>query len=289
MKCRTLLLVGCGDIGGRVGEAALADGWQVHAVRRNIERLPAAVTPHAADYTAAGALDFAADLQPDYVVATFNPFDRSEAGYRRGFATAMENLLAGLGEHRPRHILMAGSTRVFAERSGGWVDEASPLTTDDPWALAIIAAEELLLGSDHNASVVRFAGIYGIPGGRLVARISRGEICPPQPLSYTNRIHREDCSGFLHHLLGRAEAGLPLERVYIGVDKLPAPRFEVESWLAQKLGVKVTADGNGRPIEATRHNRPGHRRCRNRALEASGYQLRYPDYRSGYSALLDTD
>jgi nucleoside-diphosphate-sugar epimerase len=267
----------------------MQQGWDVTGVRRAPSRLPAGFSGHAADYTQRGSLDFAETLQPDFVLATFNPPDRSTSGYEKGFQLAMGNLLAGLGQHRPRHILMASSTRVYAESEGGWVDVDSELSVEDPWAAAIIAAEEQLLSSGLSASVVRFGGIYGIPGGRLLSRIRRGEVCPAEPVSYTNRIHRDDCAGFLAHLFLKAAAGDKLEPVYIGVDDLPAPRFEVESWLAQELG--VAGDEAARSAstgEPTRHNSAGHKRCRNRALHESGYRLIYPDYRSGYRALLDS-
>jgi nucleoside-diphosphate-sugar epimerase len=287
MKSSSALIVGCGDVGIRTGLLLLEQGWRVTGVRRNPARLPAEFAGQAANYTQLGSLDFMARLQPDYVLATFNPADRSIAGYKSGFQTAIGNLLSGLGQHRPRHILMASSTRVFAEAHGGWVDEGSALTGDDPWALAMIAAERQLLDSGHNASVVRFAGIYGIPGGRLLSRIRRGELCPPEPVSYTNRIHREDCAGFLAHLLRLAEAGKTLLPVYIGVDDLPAPRYEVESWLAREMGLEDPMAGQPAAVEEpTRHNAAGHKRCRNTALRDSGYQLIYPDYKSGYRALL---
>ena len=285
MKSSSVLFVGCGDIGTRAGLALVEQGWQVAGVRRDGSKLPDSFEAYSADYTEDGSLDFAEQLAPEFVVTTFNPFDRSEAGYRRGFEQGMQNLLRGLGEHRPRHILMSGSTRVFAETGGGWVDEASPLAQTDAWAQAIIDAERHLLDSAHPASVVRFAGIYGIPGGRLVSRISRGVICPPEPVRYTNRIHREDCSGLLVHLMQRALAGDVLEDIYIGVDNLPAPRYEVESFLAERLGVPLPPEHRV-SAEPIRHNTAGHRRCRNEALQRSGYQLIYPDYRAGYTALL---
>ncbi|MDX1735457.1 MAG: hypothetical protein R3228_13875 [Halioglobus sp.] len=289
MKSGTVLIVGCGDIGTRVGETLVGQGCRVVAVRRATDLLPAAFEAVAADYTEPGSLDFAADLQPDYVLAIFNPAGRSEAGYRRGFSGAMDNLLRGLDGHRPRHVLMSSSTRVFAERGGGWVDENSALTTDDAPALAIIDAEQALLRSGLPASVVRFAGIYGATGGRLLARIRRGELYPPEPLRYTNRIHRQDCSGFLLHLLGLARRGDTPAPVYIGVDNLPAPRHEVDAWLAAQLGVEpATAPAAGDAVEGAR-GPAGHRRCRNNALRESGYALRYPDYRAGYAALLESE
>ena len=103
MKSSTVLIVGCGDLGIRTGTLLGNAGWHIHGVRRDPSRLPPAFTGHAADYTQAGSLDLAASLQPDYVLAIFNPPDRSTSGYIKGFQTAMDNLLAGLGQHRPRH------------------------------------------------------------------------------------------------------------------------------------------------------------------------------------------
>jgi len=287
MKKSSVLIIGCGDVGIRTGLLLTAQGWSVTGVRRDRAKLPAEFAGQAANYTQPGSLDFMAQLRPDFVLATFNPADRSIAGYKAGFRTAMGNLLAGLGPHRPRHILMASSTRVFAESNGGWVDESSTLAVDDPWALEIIAAEQQLLDSGHSVSVVRFAGIYGIPGGRLLSRIRRAELCPPEPVSYTNRIHREDCAGFLAHLLQLAEAGQTLLPVYIAVDDQPAPRYEVESWLAREMGLQGEMAGQpAAALEPTRHNTAGHKRCCNKALRASGYRLIYPEYKSGYRSLL---
>jgi nucleoside-diphosphate-sugar epimerase len=285
MKSNSILFVGCGDLGARSGALLLERGWQVAGLRREPARLPPGFVGFAGDYTAPRSLDFIATLQPDFVVATANPSDRSVEGYRRGFIQGAQNLLAGLGGHTPRAILWVSSTRVYAERDGGWVDETSALSVDDPRAVAMVAAEQLLLESPLQACVIRFAGIYGYPGGHLLERIRRGELSPPQPPRYSNRIHRDDCAGFLCHLLEQACVGAALAPVYNGVDDLPAAQFEVDTWLAAALGVPATPPEIQRPVfpEAMRD---GHKRCSNRLLHASGYTLQYPDYRSGYRAVL---
>lgn len=289
MKSSSVLIVGCGDLGNRTAALLQREGWQVTGVRRSLDKLGPGIEGVSADYTQPGSLDFARDLKPDFVLATFNPFDRSEAGYIKGFRDAMQNLLDGLGTHAPRYMVMSSSTRVFAERDGGWVNEDSALSQEDPWAQAIIAAEQLLQQAGHLSTVVRFAGIYGIPGGRLLSRVRRGELCPAEPVSFTNRIHREDCAGFLAHLFLTVAQGGEARPVYIGADGVPAPRYEVESWLAQQMGLSfdnTTADGGA--AGPTQHNRAGHRRCRNDALLASGYRLRYPSFREGYGVLLSS-
>ena len=282
MKSNSTLIVGCGDLGARVGALLLARGWQVEGIRRDISKIPPGFTSHGADYTVAGSLDFVAALQPEYVLATFNPADRSVEGYKRGFIQAAKNLLAGLGEHRPRHIFVVSSTRVFAQQQGEWVTEESALAVSDPRATAMIEAEQLLLTSGHCVSVVRFAGIYGSSGGRLMSRIAGGELCAAKPARYSNRIHRDDCAGLLEHLLVLADAGRALETIYIGVDDRPAEQYEVESWLARELGVTVSGTNS---VVSERVGR-GHKRCSNQRLRDSGYELLYPDYRSGYRAVI---
>lgn len=288
MKHSSVLIVGCGDIGIRTGTLLMSQGWDIAGVRRNISKLPAEFVAYAANYTQAASLDFIAQLAPDFVLATFNPADRTPAGYKAGFQTAMSHLISGLGVHRPRHILMVSSTRVFAEADGGWVDDDSALTDDDPYALAIIAAEQHLLASDHNASVVRFAGIYGAPGSRFLSRVRSGELCHSVPVRYTNRIHRDDCAGFLAHLLQLVDAGKTIEPLYIGVDDAPAPRYEVEAWLAGALGLAEVPQQRllGSVDRSRGRDHSGHKRCRNRALHDSGYRLIYPNYKSGYGAML---
>lgn len=284
MKSNSVLFVGCGELGARAGRLLQRQGWQVGGVRRNISKLPAGFTGHGADYAVAGGLNFVEALQPDFVVTTFNPTERSVEGYVAGFLTATANLLSGLGGHKPRCILAASSTRVFAEQQGGWVDESSPLSTDDPRAQPMIEAERLLQASSIAASVVRFGGIYGAPGGRLLSRIARGELCPPAPAQYGNRMHRDDCAGFLAHLLCLSAAEKVLAPLYIGVDDQPVPRYEVESWLAREIGVEPQRLHVAPAVQAS----GGHKRCRNLALHDSGYELLYPDYRSGYRAVLNS-
>lgn len=279
MKSNSALIVGCGDLGIRTGRILQRQQWSVAGLCRNPSRLPGGFGQHAADYTLPGDLEIAGKQQPDFVLATFTPSDRTMQGYQQGFTGAAGNLLRGLGEHKPRLLIMASSTRVYAESQGGWVDEDSPLEREEPMARAIVEAEEVLLQNLPRVTVVRFGGIYGSPGGRLLQRVKNGELCPADPPHYTNRIHREDCAGFLAHLFTAAAAGTKLAPVYTAVDDLPASRAEVEHWLREEMAVT-------QPIRETTAIARSHRRCRNNLLHQSGYQLLYPDYRSGYRALI---
>ena len=278
----SLLIIGSGDLGQRVSATLLQQHWRIGAVRRYPPESTGRIDWFAADYTVPGSLAFARDWQPDYVLASLTPAGRDPSGYRRGFADAADNLVQGLGDHRLQHLFMVSSTRVYAERDGGWVSEDSPLSTADERAVAIIEAERHLLQSGHPTTIVRCGGVYGAVPGRLVDKVARGQVAPAEPRRYTNRIHRDDAAGFLTHLLLACEAGQTPASVYNCVDDNPAPAHDVESWLADTLGISVK-NGAGDAAAAPAF----HKRCSNQRLRDSGYQLRYPDYRAGYSQVIE--
>lgn len=278
MNKHSLLIIGCGDLGRRVGVTLVQQDWGISAVRRHPTAADTQFQWTAVDYSIPGSLDFAEQLRPEFVIASFTPTSMDLDGYRRGFTAGAANVLKGLGSHRPRLVVMVSSTRVYAETEGGWVDENSAMSSTDERALAIIEAERLLLESEQAATVVRFGGIYGDHHGRLLTKIASGHIAPASPVRYTNRIHREDCAGFLVHLLKLAQTHQPIAPAYNGVDNDPAPAHEVESWIAVTLGSKTVESDIKVANRAT-----SHKRCRNGLLRASGYSLRYPDYRAGYT------
>ena len=75
-----VLILGCGDIGTRVGLSLLDRGWRVAAARRNSDRLPDQFDRHKVNLTEPaswGALDAVA---PDYVLVTPTPQSYDPAG-----------------------------------------------------------------------------------------------------------------------------------------------------------------------------------------------------------------
>jgi nucleoside-diphosphate-sugar epimerase len=279
----SLLIVGCGDLGQRVARVVGKSDWLITGVRRTPGAVGTDFPYQAADYSIPGSLDFAESLRPDFVLATFTPSTPDIEGYRRGFTAAAKNVLAGLGEHRVRRMIMVSSTRVYAEEAGGRVDEAGELSAQDERALAIIDAERKLLDSDQLVTIVRLAGIYGGQAGRLISRVARGQIAAAQPVRYTNRIHRDDCAGFLAHLFTLSSNNQPLSAVYNGVDDEPTPAHDVQAWLALEMGVELSAHSGDVQEAATLG-----KQCSNALLHSTGYELHYPDYRAGYRQVLGT-
>jgi nucleoside-diphosphate-sugar epimerase len=276
MKPAEVLLLGCGDIGTSVAQSLLARGRQVLAIRRNAAALPPGIPALSLDYTDMAATSRLASRKLDTVIMTPTPDGRDPDAYRRGYLVPVRNLLSAWRDIPSQSLIYVSSTRVYGDASGAWVDEDTPLQPADPQAEILCEAEALLLESHHRVTVVRFSGIYGRWPSRLVERIRSGEIVRRSPPHYSNRIHREDCAGFLLHLIDLPQRAA----LYLASDDEPALSFDVERWLARKLGVEELRE----TIEP-----PGaSRRCRNRRMKAAGYRLRYPDFRRGYSAMINS-
>ena len=91
-----LLILGCGDIGTRVGLSVLQQGWQVSAVRRQPQLLPDDFERIGLDLTEAGRLSKLGRVSTDYVLVTPTPLSYDPAGYRLGFAVVAQALAASL-------------------------------------------------------------------------------------------------------------------------------------------------------------------------------------------------
>jgi nucleoside-diphosphate-sugar epimerase len=275
-----ILVAGCGYVGSELAAQLNRHGHAVWALRRRSELLPSGLTGIAADLTDPAALR---DLPPklDYVFYTAAASERTDQGYREAYVDGLANLLTALEQQRHpiRRVLFTSSTAVYAQCSGEWVDESSPTEPTAFSGTRMLEAEHLLLAGPFPVVVLRSAGIYGPGRTRMIDRVRNGEaILTPGGPRYSNRIHRDDVAAALAHLMCLPEA----DRVYIGADNEPADVADVYRWLADALGLPSPPVGTSTTEESPRSNK----RCRNRKLLATGFTLRYPTFREGYTALL---
>lgn len=274
-----ILIAGCGDLGSSLGLALLVEGAQVWGLRRHPARIPPGLQPLQGDVSTPDGLASLTGLSLDYAVVILTPGGFDDDSYRRVYVDGLRHLLASLPD--VKRLLFVSSTSVFAQSDGGWVDENSPTAPDSFSGRRLLEAEQLLPASGRAYSVLRFGGIYGLGRSRLIDEVVAG-IGSPASGPFSNRIHRDDCVGILHHLLRLDAGGHAVEEMYLGVDSCPAPLTEVKQWVAQQLG--LPAD-HLRPSDKER-SRGGNKRCSNARLLASGYRLIYPGYQDGYRAML---
>jgi nucleoside-diphosphate-sugar epimerase len=274
------LIAGCGYVGSALAERLGHDGHEVWGLRRRIVGLPEGVRPFEADLALPATL---AGLPPgfDFVFYMAAPGGSDDALYRSAYVLGLGNLLATLERdlQRPRRVFFVSSTAVYATDDGSWVDEDSPTEPSHFSGRRLLEAEALLAASPFAYVVVRFGGIYGPRRNRLIEKVrtarARYHTRPPQ---YTNRIHRDDCAGALRHLMGLPSPA----SLYLGVDSDPADEETVMNWLAGTLGAPSPQPAGRDDPRPTR----GNKRCRNDRLLATGYELLYPTFREGYSAVL---
>lgn len=271
-----VLIVGCGDVGGRLALLLAQAGHEVHGLRRAAFSLPG-VQALAGDVTVPATLRFPAGL--DYVFVLLAPGESGEEAYRRVYYDGTRNVLAALAGQSLRRLFWISSSGVYGQDDGAWVDEASPAEPASATSRVLLASEELARASAWPATVVRLSGLYGSGRLRLVNWVRAARPVQVAPVAWTNRIHVADAAGLLAFLLERDLAGAALAETFLGTDSEPAPQHEVLDWLADRLSLP----------RVPRETRPGagsNKRLSNARLLASGYRLRFPDFRAGYADVL---
>ncbi|MBX2809901.1 MAG: NAD-dependent epimerase/dehydratase family protein [Cellvibrionaceae bacterium] len=283
-KKESVLLIGCGDIAQRLAMVLDANTYQLTGLRRRkTEQQRIAMVQG----DCSNALTMQTLLANDYdvIVVSLTPSVKGDRGYKQAYVDTTKVLLNTLGAvaYKPRLMIFVSSTSVYAQQQGQWVDESSQTLPAGFNGQRILEAENLFAQSDFNTCCVRFSGIYGPGRYRLIEQVVAGKGAAATPVSYSNRIHVDDCAGVLAHLinLNKTQALAPL---YLASDCLPSTLYEVKHWLAEQL--QLPADHLQQTAQVSKRSVGSSKRCRNQRLLDSGYQFLYPDYRAGYRQLL---
>ncbi|GAA0256253.1 NAD-dependent epimerase/dehydratase family protein [Rhodanobacter caeni] len=271
-----VLLAGCGDLGLRVARRLRDRGDLVWALRR---------TPCADE-----ALDIhwlRADLhQPETLremppgltrlVYLPTPDRRDEAAYRAIFLDGLRHLLSVLDRQALRRVVFVSSSAVYGAQREGWVDEDTPPVPKGFNGTVLLEAERWLAAQPVSSVVLRLAGLYGPGRLQLLDRLRAGVATVPRdPPHWANRIHVDDAAAAIVHLLGLPDP----QEVYIGADDTPLPLDVLYDDLAARIGAP-------RPAAGPAPGGVGSKRLSNARLRQSGFNLRWPDAREGYAALL---
>ena len=182
-----------------------------------------------------------------------------------------------------------GTTAVYGDRQGAWVDEESELSPSVDRAWRRVEAERTWLQSGLPAHLFRLAGIYG-PGRNQLRDLLDGHarriVKPGQVFS---RIHVDDIATTLEASIARPRPGT----VYNVCDDEPAPPQDVVTYAADLVGVEPPplldyATAQISPMARTFY--ADNRRVRNERIKQElGVRLAYPTYREGLAALLPVE
>lgn len=182
------------------------------------------------------------------------------------------------------------TTGVYGHHSGAWVDESAPLHPATSRGAARVVAEaawtRLCTAHTLPLQIFRLAGIYG-PGRGPFEKLRNGTarriLKPDQVFS---RIHVADIAQVLAASIRQPDPGA----IYNVCDDDPAPPEDVIGYAADLLGLHLPpvipyAEAEMTPMARSFYAES--KRVRNDKIKRDlGVVLKYPDYRSGLSAVL---
>jgi nucleoside-diphosphate-sugar epimerase len=199
---------------------------------------------------------------------------------------AAEGMLA---RHMPylRWIGYLSTVGVYGNHDGGWVDEQSKCRPVSRRSVLRVMAEKqwLALGEQTGVpvAILRLSGIYG-PGRNAFVNLENGTAKRlVKPGQVFNRIHVADIAGTLWHLAEREQGG-----VFNVTDDLPAPPQDVVAYAAELMGIEPPPEipfASAQLSPMARSFYGENKRVSNAALKGTGYDFRYPDYRSALDAM----
>lgn len=205
MNAPEFLIVGCGDIGRRVGRSLLVQGARVGAwVRSEASR------------TEAQSLGLDAACV-DLDSAPIEPFKAKPVDGVFWFAPPPisgrtdDRLRRWLPRLTSRRIVYISTTAVYGDCQGRWIDESAALNPTTDRGRRRLDAEQVVAECARSTPletlILRVPGIYG-PGRLPVERLRAGHPviaeheCPP-----TNRIHADDLAAVAIAAMQRGKAG----------------------------------------------------------------------------------
>jgi len=278
-------MLGCGKIGLRVANLLCTEhkvwGLSRNSPKSNKTKNIEFIT---ADVCDGDSLKAQIPESLDYVIYCLTPSERNEQAYRQVYLTGLTNLLAALpeGQHLKR-LYFISSTGVYHQDNNEVVDESSATYPTSFSGQVLLEAEALCSQSVQPSTIIRFSGIYGGQRSRLIEQVKKGEAKLSHKPRLTNRIHEDDCVGFIYHLIQEDIQGKNNERLYLASDERPVDLNEVIKFLASKLNLDLVHQHKGE-IDT---RRAGNKKCSNLKMLESGYKLRFTGYQEGYSEMLN--
>ncbi len=231
-----VLIVGSGDVVRRI-IPWLARRFRVRAVVRRPEECAAlralGATPILADLDQPASLQRLAGIA-DYVLHSAPPPGQGQDDPRT------RRLLAALTRRGslPRRLVYIGTTGVYGDCGGAWLDETRPLRPDSARAGRRAAAEGHLRRFGRRTgcrvSVLRAPGIYDSAERLPRARLQKGDpVLADGDDVFTNHIHADDLARLLALALFRGKPN----RAYNATDDSQLKMGEYFDLVADALGL----------------------------------------------------
>ncbi len=284
MTRKRLLCLGFGYVAEALTRTLDPDMWEVRGTTRSEDRFPAISDAGATPVLWPGQ-DIANEVaRATHVISSVPPRDAGDP---------VLPLLSAGSDHAPDWVALLSTTGVYGDQGGVWVDETAPVvpashrgglraTQETAW-LALFAANAL------PVHIFRLSGIYG-PGRSAFDKLRSGKarriIREEQVFS---RCHVTDIVQILRASIAQPNPGA----IYNVADDEPCPPQDVIEEAANLMGVPVPPDIPFEEADLSPMARSfylDNKRVLNRRVkEELGVQFRYPTYRDGLRAILETE
>ncbi len=275
-----MVIAGCGFLGEAAAVFFCGAGWEVRALCATAESA-ARLADQPFEILAA---DIAGDLsgipdcwlRPEVLIHCASSGGGGADAYRRIYRDGLENAIAFF---HPERVIFTGSTSVYAQADGSWVDEGSPARPGHETGAVLLEAEMIALQQVEGV-VARLGGIYGPGRSVLLRKFLEGTAAMEfGGARWINQIHRDDAARSLVKLAGRA---VP-RGIYNVCDNAPATRRDVYSWIAGALLKPLPPEG---PPDPNGKRGQANKRVSNAKLRATGWQPAFPSYADALPGLL---
>jgi len=283
---KTLLIFGYGYTARVLARALLAQGWTIYGTTRNSNEIntlrDSGIHPILWETAGTGNFD-AAFSNASHIHVSTAP-DNDGDPVLREFSTQIAQM-SGL-----KWLGYLSTIGVYGDRQGGWVDENSALLPATKRGKLRVAAEKSWQSfATLPLHIFRLAGIYG-PGRGPFAKVKSGTarriIKKDQVFS---RTHVDDITQVLMASIAQPDIGA----IYNVCDDLAAPPQDVISHAADLLGLPMpptvdyeTADLSPMARSFYAESKSVHN---DRIKSDLGVVLKYPTYREGLAALLQSE
>ena len=192
---KTVLIIGCGDIGQRVAQLCQQKGaQQVYGLVRSDDTIrqleTQSITPIRGDLNQVETLQDLPTKEATIFYFAPPPKEGSTDPHLRNFLSTITV------DNYPAKFILISTTAVYGDCQGAWITEDQPVNPQTDRGRRRLdgenALEQWAQRTGVPSTILRVGGIYG-PGRYPIARLQKGlPILREEDSPYTNRIHQDD-------------------------------------------------------------------------------------------------
>jgi len=281
----TVLIIGCGYLGRRLGAELLRAGYRVRGMTRSEEHAgaiaAAGIEPVIADVTRPGTLPPAL-AEVGIVYQMLGGMRGTPEELRRVHVEGTRNVLKALPPSVGRYVYVS-STAVYGQTDGGWVNEAAPTEPSSNLGRLRVEAEALVRAANGRQGlqtiILRPSSIYR-PAAPLYRQIKEGSYrVSSDPAKWMNHIYIDDFLSAMVLAAARGQAG----EAYNLTDDEPHPAGDYFAFIADTMRVPRPPVTYEPPAEGCAVLvRESDKRVSNAKIRAHfSWTPKFPSYREG--------